>query len=383
MDTKKHQNYQTLIFSRQNINRQIFRCLIYECEDLLCKFTRTELLAPEKIEESNPAQNLRTSVNTLAFKLAKIDNFSDRVRLIQTDINKTVLDRQYDLFFTFLLKTEEIVDLNSIKNWRQKCDRSVCYIAEIWPTNLDLVYRYRHLFQDFDAIFLHNQCCVKQVEEIVGRPCYFLPVGIDAIKFCPYPKLPIRSIDLYSMGRRSPITHQALLELAEKTSFFYVYDTTRTFGVPDHREHRSLLANLIQRSRYFINYKHSVNRGAKLGGAEELSSRLFEGAAGGTIMLGAAPDCDAYREYFDWQDAVIEIPYECTNIAEIIADLEIQAQRLAIARRKNVVNSLLRHDWVYRWEIILDKVGLKPTPAMQDRREKLKNLAEAIAQADL
>lgn len=100
-------------------------------------------------------------------------------------------------------------------------------------------------------------------------------------------------------------------------------------------------------------------------------------------MLGAAPDCDAYREYFDWQDAVIEIPYEATNIAEIIADLDSQPERLAIARRNNVVNSLLRHDWVYRWQLILDKVGLEPTLRMKARQEHLTNLASAIAHLDL
>jgi hypothetical protein len=383
MSIQNDRDYQTLIFSRRNINRKIFMCLIYECEDKVSEFQTTELLVAGKSAESDAAHNLRTSVNNLAKKLARIDNFSDRVKSIQTDISKVVLERKYDLFFNFMLKTDEIVELNSIKNWRENCRQAVCYLAEIWPPNLANFYRYRHLFQEFDAIFVHTQSCVKQMEEIVGRPCYFLPLGIDALKFCPYPKLPQRNIDMYSMGRRSPVTHQAMLELAEKNQFFYMYDSVKTAEVPDYQQHRSLAANLIQRSRYFINYKHSFDRSDRIGGAEELSSRLFEGAAGGTIMLGAAPDCDAYREYFGWEDAVIEIPYEATNIGEIIADLDSQSQRLSKARRNNVINSLLRHDWVYRWETILDKIGLKPTPAMQERREKLKSLAEAIAHVDL
>jgi hypothetical protein len=374
-----NRDYQTLVFSRQNIYREVFRCLIYECEDLLCHLTPTELVAPKKSYESNVNKNLRTSVNSLAFKLAKADIFADRVRLIDTGIETKPLKQEYDLFFSFLLASTEMIELNAMKNWRQKCKKAICYVAEIWSVNLDLVHRYRHLFQDFDAIFLHNQCCVKQVEEIIDRPCYYLPVGIDVLRFCPYPKLPTRSIDVYSMGRRSPVTHQALLDLAQKTNLFYLYDTTEIPNFNNHQEHRDLLANLIQRSRYFINYKHSLNRGAKLGGAEELAGRLFEGAASGTVMLGAAPDCDAYQEYFGWEDAVIEIPYEANNIAEIIADLDAQPERMAKIRRNNVVNSLLRHDWVYRWEIMLDKVGLKPTPAMEERREKLRNLAEAIA----
>ena len=45
-------------------------------------------------------------------------------------------------------------------------------------------------------------------------------------------------------------------------------------------------------------------------------------------------------------------------------------------RRNNIVQSLLRHDWVYRWRAILDIVGLEPRPALLTREARLKNLAE-------
>lgn len=392
MTIQSASNCKNLIFSRRNINKQIFRCLIYECEDLLSELMANELLSPRLVEESAIAKNVRKSVNHFAIKVAKTSLFGNSIRSIDTGIGQTILDREYELFFSFLLKVEELSALNSVKNWRDKCRQAVCYITEIWPTHLDTAYRYRHILQEFDAIFTNNQCCVQELARMVDRPCYFLPVGIDTLRFCPYPKLPQRHIDVYSMGRRSPVTHQALLEIAREKNFFYIYDTIdRSPGsnpkedpyVPAHQEHRDLLANLIQRSRYFINYKHSLNRGGKIAGAEELGARLFEGAAAGTIMLGVPPDCEAYREYFNWEDALIEIPYEATNIGEIIADLDAQPERLSRARRNNVVNCLLRHDWVYRWEIMLDKVGVKPTPAMENRKEVLKKLGAEISEISL
>jgi len=42
-------------------------------------------------------------------------------------------------------------------------------------------------------------------------------------------------------------------------------------------------------------------------------------------------------------------------------------------------NSLLRHDWVYRWEEILATVGLDNTSEMVSRKANLQNLAEMIA----
>ena len=39
------------------------------------------------------------------------------------------------------------------------------------------------------------------------------------------------------------------------------------------------------------------------------------------------------------------------------------------------VNSLSRHDWVYRWRTILEAVGLEPTPEMLSREAYLNELA--------
>jgi hypothetical protein len=52
---------------------------------------------------------------------------------------------------------------------------------------------------------------------------------------------------------------------------------------------------------------------------------------------------------------------------------------MAAASRNNVVNALRRHDWVYRWERVLDSVGLPHTEAMRERRRRLGALADAVA----
>lgn len=98
-------------------------------------------------------------------------------------------------------------------------------------------------------------------------------------------------------------------------------------------------------------------------------------------MIGTPPICEAYTTYFNWQDAVIEIPYNAVNIADIIAELDAQPERINRIRQDNIINSLLRHDWVYRWSQILEKVGLDQTPEMLSRQADLKNLAQLLMQA--
>jgi hypothetical protein len=75
----------------------------------------------------------------------------------------------------------------------------------------------------------------------------------------------------------------------------------------------------------------------------------------------------------------IQIPYDAADIADVLANLNAQPERLARIRTDNVVNSLLRHDWMYRWGTILDTVGLEHTPEMRAREVYLKNLAQMWA----
>jgi hypothetical protein len=42
----------------------------------------------------------------------------------------------------------------------------------------------------------------------------------------------------------------------------------------------------------------------------------------------------------------------------------------------------MRHDWAYRWEIILGAVGLEPMPELFQRKERLRQLAEDITQSE-
>jgi hypothetical protein len=49
---------------------------------------------------------------------------------------------------------------------------------------------------------------------------------------------------------------------------------------------------------------------------------------------------------------------------------------MAQIRKNNIVQSLLRHDWLYRWNEILNMVGMEPRPALLARQKHLKKLAK-------
>ena len=134
----------------------------------------------------------------------------------------------------------------------------------------------------------------------------------------------------------------------------------------------------MQRSRYSINYFAKFDEAATIGKSQEMGSRFFEGAAAGTVMLGMPPTSEIFSQYFDWEDIVITVDPRDQDILAAIAELDAQPERLERIRRRNVVNSLLRHDWVYRWKTMLAAVNIEHSPMMIDREQRLQQLAKAI-----
>jgi hypothetical protein len=360
-----------LMVSLRNLKFHVSRCSTYEFEDVVCANDKVDLITPHF------SPNLFKVTNKLANYAAKtIGN----AKLFPSLLNyKFVVDQEYDLFFFFSQSISDLLVLNSIKGWREKCRYAVCWLDEIWAKDIDDWKAQLQLLKDFDYVFLNLSGSVNRIAKIVQNPCHFLTFGVDTVKFCPYP-LDIRpTIDVYSIGRRSLVTHKALLELAERERFFYIYDTIKDLHIRDYREHRSLYSNLVKRSRYMITYKAKFDLGGQINSQEEVGPRFFEAAAGGAVLLGTPPNCEAFKQNFDWEDAMIPVSFDAANIGNVIGDLNAQPERLERIRRNNIANALLRHDWIYRWEQILQVVGLDSTPAMFQRKAYLQNLADTVS----
>jgi len=102
---------------------------------------------------------------------------------------------------------------------------------------------------------------------------------VDAALFCPYPRLPKRVVDVYSVGRKCEMAHQKLIEMTIEKNFFYIYDTKRGDQAINSKEHRNLLANTAKRSRYFLVNPGLIDLPEVRGNQSEMGNRYFEGAA--------------------------------------------------------------------------------------------------------
>jgi hypothetical protein len=204
------------------------------------------------------------------------------------------------------------------------------------------------------------------------------------LRFAPAALDQPRPIDVCNIGRRSQVAHRALLADAERRQCFYYYDTVaasgsdlkpRTFRVDNPQEHRLMLAAILKRSNFFIANRSHVNNPEFTAGRDEISARFYEGVAAGNAMIGEAPRTDEFRRQFDWPDAVIHLPFDSPDIADILADLNRDPARLQKVRARNVVEAARRHDWLHRIRIVFDVLGLAHTDGMDARAGRLDQIA--------
>lgn len=365
-----------LLLSQRRIADLVAFCLAYEFEDVFASVTQAERI--------DATERPSLEVCRRIYKQLRLGSGSRKLarRLTPHPRNKLILERDYELFFPVFSNAFELYSLAAIPNWRSRCRKAACFITEVWAGVLPeyLV----ELLSEFDHVFLGLRHSVADVARITGRPCSYLPLATDVLRFAPATAGDPRPIDVCNIGRRSQVTHQALLEDAERRGRFYYFDTVaasgsdlkqRTFRVDSPHEHRMMLAAILKHSRYFIANRSHVNNPEFTAGRDEISARFYEGAAAGTVMIGEAPQAEEFSRQFDWPDAVIHVPFDSPDIGRILADLDGDPERLETVRRHNVRQAALRHDWVHRIRTVFDVLGLAPTEAMQARALRLERIA--------
>jgi hypothetical protein len=361
-----------LLHSQRNLFGNFhFRLGLYEFEDIIRKVDSVDLLAPE------PKPFFKYGTR-LANRLAYSFNAT-----INPGISRIKIKRDYDLFFAVTYFPADLLHIRYVEGWKEHCRTSICWLSEIWARNIIDYQYYLKILEHFDYVIIPLAGSIRPFQQAIKRNCLYSPHGIDAMFFCPYPNAPKRTIDVYSIGRKSDETHSKLFEMAHENKIFYVYDTINGNQAMKPSEHRFLIANMTKRSRYFIVNPGKRDDPRETGDQIEFGNRFFEGAASGTIMIGETPKNEQFEKVFDWPDAVVHLPFGSDKIDEVIKELDADLDRQKKIRKTNVVKSLRYHDWVYRWEDILRIAGLEPMPQLLERKKRLKDLSIMVENAAL
>ena len=356
-----------LMFSVRNIYYdRVFMSQTFEFEDIVRQIDSVAQVAP-------PRKKHFALRKRIALRIGKNFNIP-----LNPGTPRIIIDKHYDLFFAVCQFPSELLMVNAVKGWKENCNTSICFLSEIWLKDMHDYKSSLKVLSDFDYVLTNCSQSVRRINEVIRGKCLYFPPGIDAILFCPYPEPPQRVIDVLSIGRRSEKTHKALLRMVKENKMFYTYDTINDYHVFNTEEHRQLLANKAKRSWYFIVNPGKIDNHDETGTQSEFGFRYFEGAASGAIMIGEYPKNEEFKKIFSWPDAVVHVPYDSESVKQIINEMDQQHDRQEQVRRNNVVQSLLQHDWVYRWETILTLAGLQPMPELFERKKRLKELSSIV-----
>jgi spore maturation protein CgeB len=362
----------------RNFTKNAFRCGLYEAQDVLVEIDDVDLI--------------RFDITAWGAWLGEYwlrrplyHDMSSKLIFANPGLRRVRLSKDYDVFISVCASFLDLPYINAIERWRDHCKIAVCWIDELWVSDIPHFKYWLPALRQFDYVFLGCRGTVSALSHVANRTCFWLPGGVDALRFSPFSHPAARPVDVYSIGRRYEGIHHEMLKAAERGDIFYVHDTHVGGGlteVYDHRQHRELFANIAKRSRYFVVAAAKMDQTDYAQGQVELGYRYYEGAAAGAVMIGDAPDCEAYRELFGWPEAVIQIQPDGSDTMAVLSELGSNPERMAAISRRNTKEAVLRHDWSHRWNEMFRIVGIEPSRRKAAREQCLKDLADLSTSAD-
>lgn len=352
--------------------QRAFQCGLLEAQDVLAELAEVDFVSLE------PTKSF-TLRRALLRRLLDHDR-TRKLAFVNPGLRPVRLRKEYDLLLLVCPSWGDVFNINAIHGWQDLCRTSVCWIDELWAHNVPKYKYCLPLLRVFDHVVLGFNGSTKPVSDAIGKSCHYVPGAVDTLRFSPYPDPPKRPVDVYSIGRRQEGIHRILVNFARTKRLFYLFDTLQSGAsiVPSYREHRELYASVAKRSTFFMVAPAKFDLPAQTGGQVEVPFRYYEGAAAGCVLIGQSLPCESFRRMFSWQNAVIEVQPNGSDIIEVLSWLLADPDLVAKISRTNVAEAMLRHDWVYRWKQILTIAGLGAHPAIEDRIGRLRVLANRI-----
>ena len=360
-----------LIVSLRAFKAQAANTSLYEFEDFLCRELGADLYAPRGEFDAF------RKVWRLARYVTGSDRLAERVSFYPTEFEPR---GSYDLALAAYDGPWNLHLLHSVRGWRERCRVRACYVTEVWPPSLESWRLRREPFASYDCFFIAVPHLVEGFAALANRPCHFLPLAVDMDRFDPFPHAPARSIDAAYLGRRDARLHEALLGWSARGGRFYFYDTAKAqrVFVENHASHRRLYTDLLKRSSYTFAFPAKADLAEETRGLQVIGARYYEFTAAGCIVIGGRPDTDQFRREFGWHDSVVGFDPETDRIEALLGSLDADAERRRSIAARNVAEALRRQDWVYRAQLLLERVGLAGGHALDARVDALRARADAL-----
>ncbi len=345
-----------------------------EAEDVLATSTDADVVMIDTDPTGLGAKAWRLS-GGVARRLAGSPNSLPGAPLVSPrTVRPTKLREHYDLAVFVGFAFWDLPLLEGVPRLRSIADRVVVWVPEVWATEFEDARLQYQPYGLADHIFVGMKATAQLMGSFAPCPVHHLPPAVDVTRFAAPPHTP-RPIDVLGIGRRDPELHDGLVAWSRRTMALYMYDTLSAATTIDPVEHREYLGELYRRTSLAITHHAKFDAPDVIGDQRETPGRLWEGLAGGAVMVGYPPDETLQRELIG-QPVVIPLPADRRRAADLIGDL---AGANHEARRRRQVQLALRgHDWVHRWIRIFTLAGMEIPDGLARRAGQLAVLADRL-----
>ena len=169
----------------RTFNRMAFQCGQLEAQDVFAECNDVDLIALEP--EASFPHKLRW-LRRLMYR-----DISRRLAFVNPGLKPVRLTTDYDLLVVMCQGYWDFLYVNAIDGWQDHCKTSICWIDELWAADLPYCKYWLPSLRRFDHIVVGYHGTVAPLEEALGRPCHWVPGGVDTLRFSPYPEFPRRS----------------------------------------------------------------------------------------------------------------------------------------------------------------------------------------------
>jgi hypothetical protein len=362
----KREKARILMPTWRRFSAPAFRGGLFEAQDVFVEIDDIDLLG---IESGPNWQSWEKWLRRFLWR-----DVSRRLIYVNPGLQPVSLKQDYELLVVLCQQWYELLYLNAVQGWRDRCRTAICWLDEVYATDLPGSRYWLKALNQFDHILVPYKRTAEALQRLIDRPCHYVPRAVDTLRFSPFPSCPHRVIDVLSIGKRLPEIHAALLDMAKEDGLFYLHDTFTEGGnllMQDVAQHRTMFANMLKRSRFFMVAPGKVLDFHETQGQMEVGMRYYEGAAAGAVLLGQAPEGATFHSLFDWPQAIVPARTDGSDIAEAIRGLQAQPKLLHEISARNVFHSAGRHDWLYRWRSMLELAGLPTSQRFSARQARL------------
>ena len=122
-------------------------------------------------------------------KKAPFPGFHEKSGFRESGASTRPADPGISSFYRSLSKLLDLIHVNAVTGWKERCRTSVCWIDEAWAHDSERYKYWLPALGKFDHVILGLGGSVDAFSRALGRPCHHVPTAVDAIRFSPFPHI--------------------------------------------------------------------------------------------------------------------------------------------------------------------------------------------------